>query len=235
MNSKKEYDDIFDDNFEVTYEEDFIADYKKEFDDHTDSDRDSSPETKREKIRKSMPVSHSYSSKRKRGVPLAAPIRKGGRTLSRLASSLLRSLTAILIAATAVYAGWTFWRASTPYGDITEMIRTQKPDITLLCYLCSAVLFLLFEMVSFFWSLTKVRVRNGIDSWKEDTGRGLISFIIVFAASYLAFLLSPFIPESPAAVYGIKGALNVFGSMHNVLSGLCTAGVISCIVRRFFC
>ena len=115
-----------------------------------------------------------------------------------------------------------------------EMIRTQQPSITLLSYLCVAVLFLLFELISLLWSMTRVRVRNGIDSWKEDTGRGFFSFILVFAASYLAFLLSPLIPDAPEAVYGVKGALEVYGSMHNVLFGLCAAGVISWIVRKYF-
>ena len=169
-----------------------------------------------------------------RGVPLAAPIRKGGRTLSRLAAALVRSLTAILILAIMIYVGWTFWRASTPYGDIMEMIQTRKPTITLASYLCAAVLFILFELISLLWSMTRVRVRNGIDSWKEDTGRGMFSFIIVFVTSYLAFLLSPLIPEAPEAVYGVKGALDVYGSMHNVLFGLCAAGVVSCIVRKYF-
>lgn len=181
--------------------------------------------------------SHQNSPRRRKsrgGVPLAAPIRKGGRTLSRLASSLVRSLTAVLILAITVYVTWTFWRASTPYGDITEAVKTLRPSVTLASYICIAVLFLLFELISLLWSLTRVRVRNGMDSWKEDTGRGLFSFIAVFAVSYLAFLFSPFIPDTPEAVYGIKGALEVYGSMHNVLFGLCVAGIISCIARKFF-
>ncbi len=52
--------------------------------------------------------------------------------------------------------------------------------------------------------------------------------------SYLAFLFSPFLPDAPEAVYGLKGAFDVYGSMHNVLFGLCAAGVISCIVRKYF-
>ena len=115
-----------------------------------------------------------------------------------------------------------------------EMIRTQQPSVTLGSYLCVAALFMLFELISLFWSMTRARVRNGMDTWIEDTGRGLFSFILVFASSYLAFLLSPFIPEAPEAVYGVKGALDVYGSVHNVLFGLCTAGVISCIIRRYF-
>lgn len=245
MSSKKEFSDIFDDDFEVTYEDDSgmsldmsatpkqadprrsqwktAEDYEDDFA-YADDDYNDGYDEERSSSRR----------KKGRGVPLAAPIRKGGRTLSRLTAAVVRSLTAVLILAIIVYVGWTFWRASTPYGDIMEMIQTKTPDITLAAYLCVALLVILFELISLLWSMTKVRVRNGFDSWKEDTGRGLFSFIFVFATSYLAFLISPLIPEAPEAVYGVKGALEVYGSMHNVLFGLCAAGVISCIVRKYF-
>ena len=76
-------------------------------------------------------------------------------------------------------------------------------------------------------------MRDGYTSWKEDAGRGITSFIIVFAVSYLAFFISPLLPDSPEIIYGLKGALDVYGSMHNVLLGLCAAGIISCLVRKY--
>ena len=175
------------------------------------------------------------SSRRRRGkgVPLAAPIRKGGRALSKLAQAIVRSLTAILIIATAVYVTWTFWRASTPYGDIMDMIENRQPTMTMAAYLSCVAIFILFEFISLIWSMTKVRVRDGYTSWKEDAGRGITSFIIVFAVSYLAFFISPLLPDSPEIIYGLKGALDVYGSMHNVLLGLCAAGIISCLVRKY--
>ena len=225
-------------DFDTDYDDDYYEDDIDDYYDEDDSHKSTYVERRHRKNDRSdrEPSSGRSSSRRKksRGVPLAAPIRKGGRTLSRLAAALVRSLTAILILAIMIYVGWTFWRASTPYGDIMEMIQTRKPTITLASYLCVAVLFILFELISLLWSMTRVRVRNGIDSWKEDTGRGMFSFIIVFVTSYLAFLLSPLIPEAPEAVYGLKGALDVYGSMHNVLFGLCAAGVVSCIVRKYF-
>ena len=254
MKKESEFSQYFDDDFEVTYDEymtdtdialrsrrtygynqpdpdteswdmpddtDDIEDYDTDYD-----DEDTLPgSVKQKKLSK---------KRRSRGVPLAAPIRKGGRTLSRLASALVRSLTAVLILAVTVYVMWTFWRASTPYGDILEALETMRPSLTLLVYMCAALLFLLFELISLLWSMTRTRVRDGLDTWKEDTGRGLFSFILVFALSYLAFLFSPFLPDAPEAVYGLKGALDVYGSMHNVLFGLCAAGVISCIVRKYF-
>ena len=175
------------------------------------------------------------SSRRRRGkgVPLAAPIRKGGRALSKLAQAIVRSLTAILIIATSVYVTWTFWRASTPYGDIMDMIENRQPTMTMAAYLSCVAIFILFEFISLIWSMTKVRVRDGYTSWKEDAGRGITSFIIVFAVSYLAFFISPLLPDSPEIIYGLKGALDVYGSMHNVLLGLCAAGIISCLVRKY--
>lgn len=225
-------------DFDTDYDDDYYEDDIDDYYDEDDSHKSTYDERRHRKNDRSdrEPSSGRSSSRRKksRGVPLAAPIRKGGRTLSRLAAALVRSLTVILILAIMIYVGWTFWRASTPYGDIMEMIQTRKPTITLASYLCVAVLFILFELISLLWSMTRVRVRNGIDSWKEDTGRGMFSFIIVFVTSYLAFLLSPLIPEAPEAVYGVKGALDVYGSMHNVLFGLCAAGAVSCIVRKYF-
>lgn len=236
---KAEFSDFFDDDFEVTYEEDaYRIDKDKDEavshmhrnNNYRTADHNGEWNTETGNVRQ-----RNVSSKRRsRGVHLAAPIRKGGRTLSRLASTLVRSMTAVLILAITAYVMWTFWRASTPYGDIMEALDTMKPSLTLLVYMCSALLFLLFELISLLWSMTRTRVRNGMETWKEDTGRGLSSFVIVFALSYLAFLFSPLLPDAPEAVFGLKGALEVYGSMHNVLFGLCAAGVISCIVRKYF-
>ena len=146
MKKESEFSQYFDDDFEVTYDEymtdtdiaprsrrtsgynqpdpdteswdmpddtDDIEDYDTDYD-----DEDTLPgSVKQKKLSK---------KRRSRGVPLAAPIRKGGRTLSRLASALVRSLTAVLILAVTVYVMWTFWRASTPYGDILEALETMR-------------------------------------------------------------------------------------------------------------
>lgn len=240
MKRESEYSDFFNDDFEVTYEGDVYSmkpDNDNRSGEDTDYDYDdygASDNSGDQRASRRGKTAKSSRRRRSRGVPLAAPIRKGGRTLSRLAAALVRSLTAVLILAVTAYVMWIFWRASTPYGDIEEALKTLKPSVTLLVYMCSALLFLLFELISLLWSMTRTRVRNGMDSWKEDTGRGLFSFIVVFALSYLAFLFGPLLPDAPEAVFGLKGALEVYGSMHNVLFGLCAAGVISCIIRKYF-
>ena len=92
MNDKKDFSDIFDDNFEVTYEDDFAAadadyyandEYDKYDDEYEDEYDRRTGRKKRSADREQEPGERKSSRRKKsRGVPLAAPIRKGGRTLS---------------------------------------------------------------------------------------------------------------------------------------------------------
>lgn len=261
MKSENEFSDIFDENFEVTYEEEpYVSQnensgkeqnsatengpweddthFEDVDDDYEDCDNYSSrnDETDSRSDRHRQDDSRSRNGSRRknsRGVPLAAPIKKGGKLLSRFTSMLIRQLSLLLIIATTVFVTYNFWRASTPYGDILESVRTKSITMTLAAYLCCVALFILFEIISFLWAMTRTRVHDGVRSWKEDTGRGLFSFLVVFAVSYLAFIFVSLIPDTPDVIYGIKGALNVYGSLHNTLFGLCAAGVVSCLIRRY--
>jgi len=105
--------------------------------------------------------------------------------------------------------------------------------LSLAAYLSVALIFLLSEFIALLWSMTKVRVRDQWGVHKEDTGRGLNSFLLVFLTSYAAFWINRFLPETPDIIYGLKGGLEVYGSMHNVLFGLCAAGIISCLIRKY--
>lgn len=223
--------------FEEKYpdEEDPDEDTENEYDDAIYS-----PSGRKRKKRHSSEGEPEYESReksdprsRKRGgVPLAAPIKKGGKALSRLTGFLLQQLSVLLILATTIFVLYNFWRASTPYGDIQESIQKKSISQTLAAYLCIAAIFLFFEFISLIWTMTRVRVRENGRTIKEDTGRGLFSFLLVFITSYLCFLFSHFLPDSPKILYGIKGAFDVYGSLHNALLGLCAAGVISCLIRR---
>lgn len=216
-------------------EEDPDEDTENEYDDAIYS-----PSGRKRKKRHSSEGEPEYESReksdprsRKRGgVPLAAPIKKGGKALSRLTGFLLQQLSVLLILATTIFVLYNFWRASTPYGDIQESIQKKSISQTLAAYLCIAAFFLFFEFISLIWTMTRVRVRENGRTIKEDTGRGLFSFLLVFITSYLCFLFSHFLPDSPEILYGIKGAFDVYGSLHNALLGLCAAGVISCLIRR---
>ena len=220
--SGEEYEDDFEDDYEDE-DEDYEYDRKRRrSSDYDDDDYDRRNSRGRRKRRS------------RGGVPLAAPIQKGGKVLSKITGALLRQLSLILILATMIYVTYTFWRASAPYGDIAESLQQRSITQTLAAYLCVVAAFLLFELISMLWTMTRVRVRSGAESWKEDTGRGFLSFIIVFVSSYMCFLFSRLLPDSPEIIYGVKGALEVYGSMHNVLLGLCAAGAVSCLIRRYY-
>jgi len=118
--------------------------------------------------------------------------------------------------------------------EILWKLLIQKPFLSHLphTYLLRFI-FLLSEFIALLWSMTKVRVRDQWGVHKEDTGRGLNSFLLVFLTSYAAFWINRFLPETPDIIYGLKGGLEVYGSMHNVLFGLCAAGIISCLIRKY--
>lgn len=249
MRKNPEFEEFFDDDFEVTYEEYVPVKYKSDdhiyndYDDYDDDyyDDDYEDEYYENDDDKSSDYDHTdlddRTKKKKRRknskIPLAAPIRKGGRILSRISASLIRSLTALLILAVMTFAFWTFLRASAPYGDIMEAVNTKTIPLSLAAYLSVALIFLLSEFIALLWSMTKVRVRDQWGVHKEDTGRGLSSFLFVFLTSYAAFWINRFLPETPDIIYGLKGGLEVYGSMHNVLFGLCAAGIISCLIRKY--
>lgn len=249
MSIKKKRSTIFDDDFEVTYEDEpsVFTDIQ-----HTDVPKprrfeeiiytDESEYEDRPEYRNYDDTYHDFPNKeeyrkgkkrRKSSVPLAAPIRKGGKALSKFSSTVIRRLSILLILATMFYVTYNFWRGSALYGDIIEACRTMQVTPVLAAYFSIPAVFLLFELISLLWAMTRTRVRDGFSSWKEDTGRGMFSFIAVFVSSYLAFLLNRFIPDSLEVLYGLKGALDVYGSLHNVLFGLCAAGVISCLIRKY--
>ena len=247
-----DYNDDYHDRYDDDYDDDYDSQYDNDYDDRYNRRNNSNSRRSGSSDRRGNQRNDRYndryddrydndrgsrkSKKRRRGgggVPLAAPIKQGGKALSHLTSILLQQLSVILIIATTVYVLYNFWRASTPYGDIAEAVKTQKISKTLGAYVAVAGIYLFCEFISLLWTMTRVRVRNGMDTWREDTGRGFLSFIMVFVISYICFLFSPLLPDSPDIVYGVKGALDVYGSLHNGLLGLCAAGAVSCLIRRY--
>lgn len=174
------------------------------------------------------PAPQTYASQRRKGqTPLAAPIRKGGKTVSRISYSLFRNLSLILILVIIGFMAYNFLRGSAPYGDIQNEIASQTYTEVLTSYFAVAAFFILYELFSALWAMTRAGY------YREDTGRGMFSFFFIYICSHAAFFISNWIPETPDFLRGIKGALEVFGSMHNVLFGLCAAGVISCMIRKY--
>lgn len=211
--------------------------------DHTDDDYDDDryyprQRNSREYDRRSDhrdPVPRSRRRRKSGQTPLAAPIQKGGRTVYRISRSLFRNLSVILILAITGYMAYNFFRGSAPYGDIENAVRSQNYTLILTSYFAVAAFFILFELFSALWAMTKVRIHDETGFYSEDVGRGMFSFFFIYICSYGAFLVNSWIPilEQYDFLQGIRGALDVFGSMHNVLFGLCAAGVISCLFRKY--
>lgn len=163
--------------------------------------------------------------------PVKTTAKYGTKAIYKTASFVLRIVSLLLILGTAGYLAVNFWKGSAPYGDPATAVAQR--NYVLAAYAAVAAFFLVFELISFLWALTRARGYDRNRSYKIDVGRGMFSFLFIYVCSYLAFLTNRFVPESPAPLTGIKGALEVFGSMHNALFGLCLAGVITCLIRKY--
>ncbi len=183
----------------------------------------------------SLTTSGSRKSKRRKSGPtrLAAPLQKGGNAIYKVSKTFIRNLTLLLILAIIALLAYNFYFGSAPYGDLENSLEAQSFTQTFLAYAAVAVIILFCEVIALFWSMTKARIRDEFGVHWEDVGRGRNSFIVLYICSYAAFLLSDFIPETIDILKGVKGALEVFGSLHNQLFGLCVAGVISCVIRKY--
>ena len=162
--------------------------------------------------------------------PAARSVKTGGRIICKLVNLLLRSAALILTAIIIYTLTMNFWKDHSAYGSLFQVFTGENYILT--AYLAVAGFLLLFELTAFLLILFagKKTDRRGI---RYDTGRGLFSFVFIYAGSYLSFFLNSLIPASPAPLQGIQGALLVYGSMRSALLPLCIAGVISCLIRRF--
>lgn len=204
-------------SFKPSFEEES---YDDEDDDYYDEDYDQSYRS-------------SQKRKHKKMTPIAAPIKKSTKAAYSLIQTLLRNLSLVLILAIIVYMALNFIKGSIPYGNIEEELHTQDFSYKLVGYFMVVASLILYELLSALWTMSKARVRDQYGRHKEDVGRGLFSFIFIYLCSYASFLLSSYIPETHDVVLGIQGALTVFGAMHNGLFGICIAGVISCLLRKY--
>ena len=162
--------------------------------------------------------------------PAARSVKTGGRIICKLVNLLLRSAALILTAIIIYTLTMNFWKNHSAYGSLFQVFTGENYILT--AYLAVAGFLLLFELTAFLLILFagKKTDRRGI---RYDTGRGLFSFVFIYAGSYLSFFLNSLIPAFPAPLPGIQGALLVYGSMRSALLPLCIAGIISCLIRRF--
>ena len=198
------------------------------YDDDMDYDDDDDYDFPKSRRRKSGPTR------------LAAPLQKGGNALYKVSKTFIRNLTILLILIIIAILAYNFYVGSAPYGDLENLLESQAFSPTFLAYAAVAAIVIFCEIIALFRSMTKERIRDEYGVHWEDVGRGRNSFIILYICSYAAFLFGDFIPENieilPACIEilkGIKGALAVFGSLHNQLFGLCVAGVVSCIISKY--
>lgn len=261
MRSRNKNAAYFDDNFEVTYEDDMTFEYDTNERDFETQEMYSLKRKPDQRVRKFTDTVDIYSSiddytdyngnydtscknrqnssirtgrhRAYRPTQLAAPIQKGGNVMLHITHTVIRNLTLFLMLAILILMGYNFLRGSTPYGDIENAVASNTYTMTLTAYFSVVACLIFFEIISMLWAMTRVRVRDEYGTYKEDVGRGMFSFIFLYLCSFASFYISGWIPESIEILKGFKGALDVFGSMHNVLFGFCLAGIISCLFRKY--
>lgn len=217
-------DDIFDELDDDLYDD--YDDYDNDDRDYDDSYSDSRSNGKKDKKRR-----------KKRGVkvpnvakPVAKTAKTGGKILFKFINLLLRIGTLLLIAWIIYLLGLHFLTNAGSFGNI--ITRLTAADQELIAYLAVAAVLLLYEVIIFFCVLggSKKQGRRGNSI---DNGRGLTSFIIIAAGSYLSAMFAGLVPQAPAALLGIHNALTVYGGLKETLLPICIAGVVSCIIRKF--
>ena len=130
------------------------------------------------------PVRLSHARRKRSGqTPIAAPIKKGGRTVYRISQTIFRNLSVILILAITGFMAYNFFRGSAPYGDIENAVVSQNYTLVLASYFAVAAFFILFELFSALWAMTRVRVYDETGYYKEDVGRGMFSFFFIYICS----------------------------------------------------
>ena len=233
----KDYDDdgYDDDGYDYDdddYDEyDYDDDYDDDDCDYDDDDYDDS----RRRSKKSKSAESKQKKKKRRKMPnLLSPVSKtakaGGKAAFKIANLILRAATLILIAIIFCLLAVNFWKNYGAFGSIATAVAEK--NYALAAYAAVAVFLLLFELITFFRVLSGSK-KSGRKGRYVDTGRGLFSFLFIYAGSLLSALFYGLIPASPQPLAGVSGALLVYGSLRSTLFALCVAGVISCLIRKF--
>lgn len=222
---KKKPDNFFDTAYydeDIFDDDDLDDDYGNDYDDDYDSGKNRSNDKKRKKKR-GMKVPNVAK-------PVAKTAKTGGKIIFKFINLLLRIGTLLLIAWIIYLLGMHFMANIGSFGNLVSNVTAA--DQGLITYLAIAGILLLYEIIIFFCVLggSKKRNRKGNNI---DNGRGLTSFIIIAAGSYLSAMFANLIPQAPAALQGIQSALTVYGSLKNTLLPICIAGIVSCIIRKF--
>ena len=225
--NQKGKDNFFDTSY---YDEDFLDELDDDLyddgdamDDDYDDSRNGRKKDKKRRKKRGIKVPNVAK-------PVAKTAKTGGKILFKFINFLLRIGTLLLIAWIIYLLGLHFLANVGPFGNIIS--RLTAADQELIAYLAVAGVLVLYEIIIFFCVLGGSR-KQGRDGNTIDNGRGLTSFIIIAAGSYLSAMFASLIPQIPAALQGIQSALTVYGSLKNTLLPICVAGVVSCIIRKF--
>ena len=228
-----DYDDDDDDDYDDNYydDDDDYDDNYYDDDDYNSNGRDSK---KKKRNDKQDPDSKKSKKKKRRGLPnVGKPVaniaKTGINATKKLVGTILRAATLILIALIILILLKTFLSNAGSYGKI--LLLGQTKDTTLIAYLAVGAVLVGYELLNFFWAASRTRARSRHNN-RLDTGRGLLSFVIIYADSYLAAMFSHLIPSSPSWLTGVQGGLSIYGGLKATLLPLCIAGVVSCVVRK---
>ena len=224
------YDDYDDDDDYDDYDDD-DDDYDDDDYDYNSNGRDSK---KKKRNDKQDPDSKKSKKKKRRGLPnVGKPVaniaKTGINATKKLVGTILRAATLILIALIILTLLKAFLSNAGSYGKI--LLLGQTKDTTLIAYLAVGAVLVGYDLLNFFWAASRTRARSRHNN-RLDTGRGLLSFVIIYAGSYLAAMFSHLIPSSPSWLTGVQGGLSIYGGLKATLLPLCIAGVVSCVVRK---
>ena len=225
------FGDEEDDEDEADEFEDDDDDYDDDDYDYNSNGRDSK---KKKRNDKQDPDSKKSKKKKRRGLPnVGKPVaniaKTGINATKKLVGTILRAATLILIALIILTLLKAFLSNAGSYGKI--LLLGQTKDTTLIAYLAVGAVLVGYELLNFFWAASRTRARSRHNN-RLDTGRGLLSFVIIYAGSYLAAMFSHLIPSSPSWLTGVQGGLSIYGGLKATLLPLCIAGVVSCVVRK---
>ena len=214
------------------HDKDYDSDYDYDDDDYDD---DYDDDGSRRRSKKGQRAESKQKKKKRRKMPnLLSPVSKtakaGGKAAFKIANLILRAATLILIAIIFCLLAVNFWKNYGAFGSIATAVAEK--NYALAAYAAVAVFLLLFELITFFRVLSGSK-KSGRKGRYVDTGRGLFSFLFIYAGSLLSALFYGLIPASPQPLAGVSGALLVYGSLRSTLFALCVAGVISCLIRKF--
>ena len=244
MSKKDKGPTLFDEGFEVTYDEPIdlididndIKDNGRNNKKHNNAPKER-PSENTKNVNKKRPVNPNTDKIPvvKRVTKASRPKAYGNRHIYDTSFYVIRTASIIIAVSIILLLTIDFLRGAAPYGDITTILQTY--DIELIAYLAvSGCIILLYSLLLLFSFVRDKVVKRG-RTYKLDMGKGIGTFISLYILSYIAFIACAIIPDTfdnmgYTFIDGIIGALDVFGSMHNILLGMCVAGVISCMARK---